>query len=65
MRGDDVILGDADGSLRAVSRTGEYRWQHFIGGTISALDLSEDGRTLVAATYAGYLSLIEPDAGRQ
>jgi len=64
-RGDEFILGDAYGYLRAVSREGEPRWQHFIGSTISALDLSADGRTLVASTCAGFVSIIDLDAGRQ
>jgi hypothetical protein len=64
-RGDEFILGDAYGYLRAVSVTGEYRWQHFIGSTLSALDLSADGRTLVAATCAGFISIIQLDAGHR
>lgn len=64
-RGDEFILGDAYGYLRAVSHDGEHRWQHFIGSTIGALDLSADGRTLVASTCAGFVSIIDLDAGRQ
>ncbi|MDL2284272.1 WD40 repeat domain-containing protein [Oxalobacter sp. OttesenSCG-928-P03] len=64
-RNDEFIIGDAYGYIRAVSRTGEYRWQHFIGSTINAMDMSADGKKLVVSTYAGFISLIELDAGRQ
>ena len=64
-RKDEFIFGDAYGYLRAVGHDGTYRWQHFIGSTLSGLDLSDDGRTLVASTFAGFISIIELDAGRQ
>ncbi|HKU98378.1 MAG TPA: WD40 repeat domain-containing protein, partial [Vineibacter sp.] len=64
-RDDEFILGDANGYVRAVSRAGEARWQHFIGSTISAMDMSSDGKTLVVGTYAGFVSIIDLDAGRK
>jgi len=64
-RGDDFILGDANGYLNCVSRQGDVRWRHFIGSTVSAMDISADGKTLVAATYAGFVSIIQLDAGRK
>lgn len=56
--GDEYIVGDAHGYLRAFSHTGEERWQHFIGSTVGALDISADGRLLVATTCAGFVSFI-------
>lgn len=64
-RNDEFILGDAYGYLRACSKTGESRWQHFVGSTINAIDMSPDGKKLVVSTYAGFISLIELDAGKQ
>ncbi len=64
-RGDAFILGDANGYVRAVSRAGDTLWQHFIGSTISAMDMSPDGKTLVVGTYAGFVSIIDLDAGRK
>lgn len=64
-RGDEIILGDAYGYLRAVTADGQSRWQHFIGSTINAIDISADGKTLFASTCAGFISVIELDAGRQ
>ncbi|MGC5700836.1 hypothetical protein J4P02_11620 [Pseudomonas sp. NFXW11] len=63
-RGDEFIIGDAYGYLRAFSETGEQRWQHYVGSSFSAMDISPDGQTLVAATYAGIIVKIALDAGR-
>ncbi|SFP28167.1 hypothetical protein SAMN05216567_105174 [Variovorax sp. OK605] len=64
-RGDEFIVGDAHGYLRAFGEDGQARWQHFIGSTVGALDLSADGQTLVATTCAGFVCVIALDAGRQ
>jgi len=64
-RGDELIIGDAYGYVRALSTTGEYRWQQFIGSTIGAMDVSSDNRKLVVTTYAGLISIFDLDAGRQ
>lgn len=64
-RGDELIIGDAYGYVRAFSTAGEYRWQQFVGSTIGAMDLSADHRTLVVSTYAGFISVFQLDAGRQ
>ncbi|NIF28447.1 hypothetical protein F3J44_18945 [Pantoea sp. Tr-811] len=58
------IVGDAYGYLRAFGEDGEVRWQHFLGSTISAMDISADGHTLVAASHAGFISVIALEAGR-
>ncbi|KAF1067436.1 MAG: hypothetical protein GAK45_01660 [Pseudomonas citronellolis] len=62
---DTFILGDAYGYLRTVGLDGDLRWQHYIGSTLCDMDLSDDGRTLAVSTFAGYISLIELDAGRR
>ncbi len=62
--GDRFILGDAYGYLRCVDAAGNPVWQHFLGSTLCAIDLSADGRTLVASSYAGIIAIIDLDAGR-
>ncbi|WP_457472140.1 hypothetical protein [Pseudomonas sp. TE21394] len=63
-RDGEYIVGDAYGYLRAFGEDGVEHWQHYLGSTISALDISTDGRTLVAASHAGFVSLIALDGGR-
>ncbi len=63
-RGDTFIVGDAYGYLRAFDDLGNERWQHFIGSTICAMDLSANGNTLAVSSYAGFVCLIDLDAGR-
>jgi WD40 repeat protein len=62
-RDGEFIIGDAGGYLHAFDKTGTFRWNHFIGSTISAIDVSRDGKQLVVATYAGFLSVIDLDTG--
>ncbi len=64
-RNGEFIMGDAYGYIRACSKQGEYCWQHFVGSAISAMDISPDGKKLVVSTHAGFISLIELDAGSQ
>ncbi len=61
-REDEYILGDANGYIRAYSFKGEFRWQFYLGSTISGMDISEDGKTLLVGTYAGMLHLLQLDA---
>lgn len=63
-RQDEFIFGDAYGYLRAVDKSGNFRWQHFIGSSIGDMDISRDGKTLIASTYAGFLSIIKLDTGK-
>ncbi|USS52850.1 hypothetical protein [Pseudomonas kermanshahensis] len=60
----EYIVGDAYGYLRAFGEEGTEHWQHFLGSTISAMDISADGRTLVAASHAGFISVIALGSGR-
>lgn len=54
-----VILGDADGYLHAMSDEGRPLWRHHIGSTISAIEASPNGGTLWAASYGGYVVMLE------
>lgn len=62
-RGDEFIIGDASGYLRAFDLQGKFRWQHFIGSTICDIDISRDGRRLIVTTYAGFLCILDLDTG--
>lgn len=64
-RNDEFILGDASGYLRAVSETGEHRWQVFVGSSVGDIDISADGKTLAVSTYAGFLAIFDLDTARQ
>jgi hypothetical protein len=61
-RGDEFIVGDAAGYLQAFDLAGTFRWQHFVGSTITALDLNPDGSKLAVTSYAGILCILELDA---
>ncbi|MEN5139804.1 hypothetical protein [Pseudomonas juntendi] len=63
-RAGEYIVGDAYGYLRAFGEDGKEHWQHYLGSTISAMDISADGHTLVAASHAGIVSVIALDSGR-
>ncbi|MEO0708174.1 MAG: WD40 repeat domain-containing protein [Cyanobacteria bacterium J06649_5] len=64
-RSDELIVGDADGYIRAFNTSGKSQWQLFIGSSVGDIDISADGKTLVVSTYAGFLSIINLDAGEQ
>jgi hypothetical protein len=64
-RGDEFIIGDAYGYVRAFDMAGNPRWQHFVGSSIGDMDISPDGKTLVVSTYAGFISIIKLDAGER
>lgn len=62
-RGDEFIVGDASGYLRAFDLKGNPRWQHFIGSSVGDMDLSRDGKRLIVTTYAGFLCILDLDTG--
>jgi len=62
-RGEEFIMRDAYGDLRAFDKTGKVLWQHFIGSSIGDIDLSPDGKTLVVSTYAGFVCILDLDTG--
>ncbi|MBC8139892.1 MAG: WD40 repeat domain-containing protein [Armatimonadetes bacterium] len=58
----EFLLGDAYGYVRGCGITDGLRWRHYIGGTVSGMDISEDGKRLLVGTYAGILADIALDA---
>jgi hypothetical protein len=64
-RDEEFIVGDAYGYLRAFDLRGNFRWQHFIGSTITALDLSPDRQKLAVTSCAGFLCVLQLDAGER
>jgi len=64
-RDDEFIVGDAGGYLRAFDLLGNFRWQHFIGSTITALDLSPDKRKLAVTSCAGFLCVLQLHTGER
>lgn len=58
----ELIIGEANGYVRGVGWDGQPHWFHHLGSTISGMDISADGRTLVVGSHAGYLSIIQLDA---
>ncbi|WP_460415766.1 hypothetical protein [Pseudomonas sp. microsymbiont 2] len=63
-RDGEYIVGDAHGYLRALGEDGRERWRHYLGSTISAMDISADGKTLAVASHAGFISVVALDSGR-
>jgi hypothetical protein len=57
----EFILGDAFGYLWAFDQNGERLWDHFIGDPVDGIDISRDGRRLVASTYAGFVVILDLD----
>ena len=59
----ELIIGDARGTLWAFDLKGEKRWHHRIGSACCGIDISADGRRLVASTYAGFVVILDLDTG--
>ncbi len=62
---DAFILGNGDGDVVAVDTDGNVLWHQFIGSSVGNIDISNDGKTLVVSTYAGFVSIFKLDAGKQ
>lgn len=60
-RDDELIIGNANGYIRAFDLDGRFRWEHFIGSTINALALSPDRRRLAVTSFAGFCCVLELD----
>jgi hypothetical protein len=54
----EFILGGF-GFLEAFDREGMKRWWDFIGSSFCAIDISRDGRHLIASTSAGFLVILD------
>lgn len=59
----EFLLGDAYGYVRGCGIADGLRWRHYVGGTVSGMDISADGKRLLVGTYAGILADIALDAG--
>ncbi|MFT6910405.1 MAG: hypothetical protein ACJAS1_007134 [Oleiphilaceae bacterium] len=64
-RQDEMIIGDASGYIRAFGLDGERKWEHHIGSSVGDIDISEDGKTLICSTYAGFLSIVSLDTNNR
>lgn len=60
--GSELMLGDAYGYVHGVGADGS-KWKHFVGGNVSGMDVSPDGKTLAVASVTGMVHLLELDAG--
>lgn len=49
------ILGDAYGYVRAINKQGKCIWRHFLGSTISGIDISADGKILWVGSCSGII----------
>jgi hypothetical protein len=54
-----VVMGDASGYIYAMDDEGRVRWRHHVGSTISAIEASADGSTLLVGSYGGYLAMLQ------
>jgi hypothetical protein len=59
-----VIMGNAEGYIHAVDYAGNIVWRHHIGSSMSGVDISPDGNTIIAASYGGYLARLERGSGK-
>jgi hypothetical protein len=64
-RQSEFIIGNKYGDLVAFNQSGQWLWDHAIGSSVLALDISTDGKRLVATTFAGVLVDLELDTGRR
>lgn len=49
------ILGDANGYIRAIDKSGKALWKYFLGSTINGMTISDDEQTLWVACYSGII----------
>lgn len=61
--GERYIFGNAYGSIMACTTDGRFLWEHWLGGTISGMDISVDGTKLVVSSYAETVYLLDLDTG--
>lgn len=54
-----VVMGDADGYVHAMDDEGRTLWRHHVGSSISAIEASPDGSTLLVGSYGGYLAVLQ------
>ena len=54
-----VVMGDASGYVHAMDDEGNTLWRHHVGSSISAIEASPDGSTLLVGSYGGYLAVLQ------
>ncbi|MES2612345.1 MAG: WD40 repeat domain-containing protein [Pseudomonadota bacterium] len=54
-----VVMGDASGYVYAMDDEGRTLWRHHVGSSISAIEASPDGSTLLVGSYGGYLAVLQ------
>ncbi|WP_428001966.1 WD40 repeat domain-containing protein [Acidovorax sp.] len=54
-----VVMGDASGHVHAMDDEGRTLWRHHVGSSISAIEASGDGSTLLVGSYGGYLAVLQ------
>jgi hypothetical protein len=62
---DFYILGDAHGYIRAFNMHGKCLWRHFLGSTISGMDISENGKILWVGSYSGMIHKLRLGEGHR
>jgi hypothetical protein len=62
--GAQIVFGSRMGDLRGVDPSdGSTTWYYLCGGSISAMDVSADGKRVVVGSRAGMVHLIDLDTG--
>jgi len=56
------VFAGGGGYLWGVDFDGKQLWYLFLGSTITALDISPDGKRMVVGSYAGYVVALDLDA---
>jgi hypothetical protein len=59
------IIGDAGGNIKAFDKTGKKLWRYFLGSTITGLTISDDEKTLWAASCSGIVHKLILDIGQR
>lgn len=59
------ILGDAYGYIKAIDKDGTCIWRHFLGSTISGLDISDDEKTLWVGSSTGMIHKLKLGKGHR
>ena len=54
-----VVMGDASGYVHAMDDEGRTLWRQHVGSSISAIEASPDGSTLLVGSYGGYLAVLQ------
>ena len=53
------LLADRSGYIWAVDFDGNPKWYEFVGSTLTAIDVSPDGKRVTVGSYAGFVIDLE------